>query len=75
MKKIENYCVILEILNYEQLPVETIDYWDYDADELDQALARYDSLDINKYTAKCIILETTEHDEILIKSEGYKDEK
>lgn len=73
MYEVENYCVILELLNDEQQPVETIDYWNYDPNELELALARYDELNTDKHTAKCLILETkNDMIEILIKSEGYK---
>ena len=74
MKEVKTYNIGIERLDKDGRPVEHIDYWEeYD---LQTALAIYDNIEIEKgKSAKYLIAQNWEDEEVILLSTGYKDEK
>ena len=71
MKKVNTYQVGIEQLDEFGLPIEHIEYWEeYD---LKVALFRYEAIEIEKNkTAKYLIAENWDGEQVILFSEGYK---
>ena len=71
MKEVKTYNIGIEKLDEFELPIEHIDYWEeYD---LHIALARYESIEIERHkTAKYLIAQNWGDEEVILFSEGYK---
>jgi hypothetical protein len=70
MYKTSYFRVGIEKLDEEtNLPTEHIDSWE--EDDLDVAMERYESIEIDKHSAKYLMAITFDDEEVLLQSYGY----
>ena len=70
MNKIQYYIVGIEKLGGDfNLPTEHIDSWE--EEELEVAMTRYESIEVDSHSAKYLMAITYNEEEILLESYGY----
>lgn len=70
MYKTNYFKVGIEKLDEEtNLPTEHIDSWE--EDDLDMAMARYESIETDRHSAKYLMAITYDDEEVLLQSYGY----